>query len=199
MVDIYPSFIENSSREYKQKYNDSTTSHYIQNGYNMKIQPTPRVGVILCREKPNTSTKFKSTSSLCYNESTDEFLTVYQNASRLWGFPKGRLNKFFLSGKEILEDRKIGACRELYEETGVNIDVKNLKCQNMINIKRGNQHHCYFIYRINENVNVNIDGIEIGGYKWMTLSELLKNKKSFFTEQAINKLFYNQYKSSITK
>lgn len=146
----------------------------------MNKKPTPRVGVVLefcgCNSKEE-----------CKRES-HEYLIVYQNASKLWGFPKGRLNKYFDYGKEILEDRKKGACRELHEETGIKIESKCLNCNQMLSIKRGNHYHYYFIHEIQEKLKVKVDEIEIGTYKWMTLDELQTSEKSFFTDQVIKKL-----------
>ena len=102
---------------------------------------TPRVGVVL---------NYK-----------DRYLCVYQYASNLWGFPKGRLKKF--------EKQKNGAVRELREETGIFIHPNCLTTNNMFHIKRGKHHHYYFILSIDYIPEVNIDGYEIIDYAWLTL------------------------------
>ena len=57
----------------------------------------PRVGVLLVYKSKETT--------------SPEYLCVHQDASKLWGFPKGRWKYF--------ETYTQGACRELLEETGM--------------------------------------------------------------------------------
>lgn len=121
---------------------------------------TPRAGVIIKHD--------------------DKYLCVFQRASRLWGFPKGRLKEF--------ESYKEGACRELMEETCICISPHILDQNNSIHIKRGKHHHYYFIYNVDSRPIVNVDEYEIIDYKWMTLSELDELNISFFTEQTIKRL-----------
>lgn len=110
----------------------------------------------------------------------NKYLCVYQDASKFWGFPKGRLN--------YLESYRVGACRELFEETGVYLLPYMLNFKNMITVKRGNQKHNYFMVKTPVFPNVNIDGYEITNYKWMTLEELKSQNVSFFTEQLLRKM-----------
>lgn len=114
----------------------------------------------------------------------DVYLCVYQSASKLWGFPKGRL--------KIFEHFKDGACRELFEETGIYISPKVLNQNIMIHIKRGKHHHHYYIHDIDKMPNVHIDMDEIIDYKWMTLDQLASMCTSFFTEQVIKRLRDNK-------
>lgn len=133
---------------------------------------TPRVGVIIS-----------------FN---NKYLCVYQNASNLWGFPKGRL--------KADETYKRGACRELFEETGIYIYSSHLNINNMIHIKRGKHHHYYFLVNLNFYPSVSIDNYEITDYKWMSLDELEKVKTSFFTEQVVRRLQRLQYmKRNVTE
>lgn len=117
-----------------------------------------------------------------------EYLCVYQAASGLWGFPKGRWKKF--------ETYIQGACRELLEETGIKLQQSDLSMDFMYHIKRGKHHHYYFIKEVTHKPIVTVDGDEIIGYKWMTIDELSKiadqnyiNKGvSYFTDQAIKRI-----------
>jgi 8-oxo-dGTP pyrophosphatase MutT (NUDIX family) len=131
---------------------------------------TSRVGVILNRK--------------------DKYLCVFQSASKLWGFPKGRLRKF--------EKQKNGACRELREETGIFITPNYLTTNNMLHIKRGKHHHYYFLLSIDQEPDVYIDGYEIIDYRWLTIEELSKLHTSFFTEQVCKRLSkLNEMKNNI--
>lgn len=121
---------------------------------------TPRVGVIL--------------------NHNDKYLCVFQYASNLWGFPKGRLRKY--------EKQKNGACRELREETGIYISPSYLTTNNMLHIKRGKHHHYYFLLSLNYIPDVYIDGYEIIDYNWLTIEELSNRRTSFFTEQVCKRI-----------
>lgn len=110
----------------------------------------------------------------------DEYLCVYQDASNLWGFPKGRAKNF--------ETYTQGACRELLEETGIKIHYRDLTTDNMYHIKRGKHHHYYFIKEVSHKPVVTVDGEEITGYKWMTLPELSSKDVSYFTDQVIKRM-----------
>lgn len=127
---------------------------------------TPRVGVIM------------------KHKSTERYLCVFQEASKLWGFPKGRLKPF--------ESHKDGACRELWEETRVHVSHNILNFNDMIHIKRGKHHHYYFLLDVEDKPNVTVDMYEILDHKWMTIDELSREKTSFFTEQAIKRLTINE-------
>ncbi|MDD4930677.1 MAG: NUDIX hydrolase [Candidatus Colwellbacteria bacterium] len=128
----------------------------------------PRVGVLLAYQSKDTPT------------SSPEYLCVYQDASKLWGFPKGRWKNF--------ETYTQGACRELLEETGIKIHHTELSTNNMYHIKRGKHHHYYFVKEVSRKPVVTVDGEEIIGYKWMTISDLSKMSVSYFTDQVIKKL-----------
>lgn len=123
----------------------------------------PRVGIILV-----------------YRTTPIEYLCVYQDASKLWGFPKGRWKNF--------ETYTQGACRELLEETGIKISHSELSTHNMIHVKRGKHHHYYFIKEITHKPVVTVDNSEITGYKWMTINELKNCDISYFTEQVVKKI-----------
>lgn len=81
-----------------------------------------------------------------------------------------------------------GACRELYEETGVNILPEELSNSEYHHIKRGGHHHFYFVKNINKKPTIYIDNYEIIDYKWMTIRELSMKRVSYFTEQMIKKI-----------
>ena len=127
----------------------------------------PRVGVLLVYKKS-------------FDDFDPQYLCVHQDASKLWGFPKGRWKKF--------ETYTQGACRELLEETGIKISSSDLSVNNMIHVKRGKHHHYYFIKEIYDKPMVNVDGYEIIDYQWMTLQQLSIKNVSFFTDHVINRL-----------
>ena len=125
----------------------------------------PRVGVVLVYYPKNNC---------------PEYLCVYQDASKLWGFPKGRWKN--------LETYTQGACRELLEETGININHQELSLNNMYHIKRGKHHHYYFLKEVYHKPVVTVDGVEIINYRWMTLPELSRMDISYFTDQIVKRL-----------
>lgn len=141
----------------------------------------PRVGVLLVY-KPKNNLK-------TFNYFDHQYLCVHQDASKLWGFPKGRWKKF--------ETYTQGACRELLEETGIQISPNDLSINNMIHVKRGKHHHYYFIKEVYEKPIVNVDGYEIIDYQWMTLQELSMKNVSFFTDHVINRLITLNIEDSI--
>jgi 8-oxo-dGTP pyrophosphatase MutT (NUDIX family) len=115
--------------------------------------------------------------ALQYN---DKYLCVYQKASNLWGFPKGQLKD--------TESERQGACRELKEETGVDLNPQYLNNRNIILTKRGTNSHCYYFLKISKLPKVQIDNDEISDYRWMTLEELLALNTSFFTRRTAQRL-----------
>lgn len=130
--------------------------------YNMS---TPRAGVML---------------KYINEQKEPEYLCVFQQSSKFWGLPKGRIKMF----ESYIE----GACRELYEETGVNILPEELSNSEYHHIKRGGHHHFYFVKNINKKPTIYIDNYEIIDYKWMTIRELSMKRVSYFTEQMIKKI-----------
>jgi 8-oxo-dGTP pyrophosphatase MutT (NUDIX family) len=110
----------------------------------------------------------------------ERYLCVYQHASKLWGFPKGQLDP--------LESNREGASRELFEETGIQIDPHILNPRNVIYTRRGKNSHCYYIVDVKVPPPVNIDNYEISDYRWMTLEEILHQPVSFFTRRTVERL-----------
>lgn len=134
---------------------------------------TPRAGIII--------------------KNKDEYLSVLQDASKLWGFPKGRM--------KYGEKESDCATRELKEETGIELDINLLKEDNLIHIKRGKHHHFYYIVEVESKPECIIDNDEIADYKWRTLSEFSKiTNVSYFTDQVLKKLAlinYSNFKKNI--
>ena len=115
--------------------------------------PVPRVGIILRTPISSTNT-LKVTEDYPLNGKYI-YLTVYQDASGLWGFPKGRW-------KSDIETYFQGAMRELKEETGVFLKHFMYKRQNeKIVIKKGKQQHHYFVIDVAVPPLVSIDNYEI--------------------------------------
>ena len=143
--------------------------------------PTPRVGIII-------RCPYSSISYLKPMDNVDLqkqpkyiYLTVFQSASGLWGFPKGRwkMNK---------ETYYQGALRELKEETGIVLNnTYNHKIQKL-SIKRGKHHHYYFIIYLLTPPFVNIDNKEIIDYRWATLDWISSRNVSYFTENVLENL-----------
>ncbi len=123
---------------------------------------TPRVGIIIK-----------------YN---DKYLSVFQSASKLWGFPKGQLQD---------EDKELIDCgiRELGEETGIVLNKDIFKLTDLIHIKRGKHHHYYYVKELLYEPECKIDNNEIVDYRWISLKDFMNvSNISFFTEQVLKKL-----------
>lgn len=143
--------------------------------------PIPRVGIIIRCPFSSISYLKQVDNMDNYNQPKYIYLTVYQSASSLWGFPKGRLNS---NNETYLQ----GALRELKEETGVVLNINQSHKMKKINIKRGKHHHYYFIIDLPTPPFVNIDNREIVDYRWATLDWISSRHVSYFTENVIEKL-----------
>lgn len=155
-------------------FRDKTRENYLFSN------PTPRVGIII--RCPFSSVSYLKPIDVDNCKQTKYiYLTVYQAASFLWGFPKGRLNV-------NRENYYQGALRELREETGIILNTFPYHKVKKINIKRGKHHHYYFLIDLPTPPFVNIDNREIVDYRWATLDWLSSRNVSFFTENVIDKL-----------
>lgn len=148
----------------------------------------PRTGIIISLMDPNLIKKIRGDN----DDPSELYLCVHQNASKLWGFPKGRLKEN--------ETKEAGACRELKEETDVDLREDEINESDSIHIKRGKHHHFYYFKTLNYIPEVKIDQDEIDDYSWFSLDELSKHNISFFTEQVLRRikpsLFYNKIESN---
>lgn len=158
-------FITDRFIEYKID-RDENIYYYLKNIYiivdiALSNMSTPRVGIII---------KFN-----------DKYLSVFQDASKLWGFPKGR----------IQENESLVKCglRELKEETNIELTEEQLGPGDLIHIKRGKHHHYYYLIELNYEPSCQIDNDEIKDFKWVTLKEFSSIRNvSFFTDQVLRKL-----------
>ena len=117
----------------------------------------------------------------------NKILMVQENKTDiqgLWDLPGGKL--------KIDEDIKQAAIREILEETGYNIELKNiLLIQNYIT-NRGVLLIIYFQASLSDSRQVEYRKNEISNVKWFTLEEI-KNipKKNIRGGDGIDKLLYN--------
>lgn len=108
--------------------------------------------------------------------SSGHVLMVHQNESLLWGFPKG--------GREKREDDVRCGIRELFEETGIFLRREDISEGNYMLVN----DHKYYIVEFDNPTVVRIDGREIRGFEWVSISQVYKKRISYTTEKAVNKL-----------
>jgi len=118
--------------------------------YPKKIEKARRSGIIFVKKEPS----FKDV----------KFLVVRGKWSGIWSFPKGRMNDD--------ESEEVCAIREVQEETGINITLKEL--DNKDNLKIG--RNTYFIINVNNIDEYNTfdikDKYEVDLVEWKTFDEL---------------------------
>lgn len=105
-----------------------------------------------------------------------QFLLVYSNRNKIWGFPKGHIEP----GEKELET----ALREIREEAGLR-DLKVIEGFREEDIyeavsNRGEskgklieKHSLYFLCKAKQN-DVKVDGTEVTDYCWLNLEEAMK-------------------------
>lgn len=107
-------------------------------------------------------------------EKERDFLVIYSERNRIWGFPKGHI--------EEGETERDAALREIYEETG----LTNLRFSDTFREEdsypavgrrefRGLEiikHSIYFLCEARNGI-IHTDGTEITDYRWMPYSEAL--------------------------
>lgn len=101
----------------------------------------------------------------------DESVLVVKGwlGSAKWSLPGGGLHKN--------EDPAVGACRELYEETGLSIEPDNLKLVGEFEGGKRGLHFNYYGYvvRLDQKISPVPKGIEIVETKWLPISGLNEN------------------------
>lgn len=120
----------------------------------------------------------------CYTNVLDyenyKILVVKQKYTNYWGLPKGHIEKN--------EDLLSSAIREVYEETGINLENMNIGIDyDEVNIERHRnlsnliiiKKICFFVYVLLRNVDPpkKYHTNEISDVKWYTLSQLKNNVK----------------------
>lgn len=103
----------------------------------------------------------------------NKFLMVFQKASRKWGFPKG--------GKKPDEEPRTTAIRELFEETGFEVDISVINNAPEIIIHSNHDTHIYYVVWTNENPDASLPieasnsfEEEITGFRWHTYESILE-------------------------
>ena len=111
------------------------------------------------------------------SEDGEYFLMVYQNHAGKWSFPKG--------SKEFGETNFFCMKRELYEETGININ--ELKYTFLYKIRR--YQYSLSIIQLKENYKSIVlnprDTEEIGQAKWVKINDALKLNLNRVTEDVV--------------
>jgi len=117
-----------------------------------------------------------------YDEEEKKYLLVYGRKSGKWGFPKGH--------QEIGESDEQTAVREFYEETGIKLQIHDLK------EKIRFRNNVYFNGSCSHQPILNIqDTKEILKISWFSMNEILhlpKDCLNFGLKSWLNGLLYNQ-------
>lgn len=111
----------------------------------------------------------KSCGAVIYRKRAglNEFLLIKSKDDDYWGFPKGHM--------EENEDEIETALREVYEETGLNIEiVHGFRVETEFFILTDILKKVVFFIGIPNDVPVKIDTDEVDDYRWMTFEAALK-------------------------
>ena len=111
------------------------------------------------------------------HKTSSEVLTVLNDASGKWGFPKGKRERRDTS-------RVAAAQRETKEEVGIHVDEKQIEQGQCLSYKR---HH-YFLVDVDTKLEPKIDGREIRAAKWQSLTDLAKLPMSTITVRILQTL-----------
>lgn len=111
---------------------------------------------------------------------------VYHNDLKSYLYPGGHLN---VSDKSPLE----GAIREIKEETGldnleeikvctnslvlIDIDTHKIEDNKRLNLPSHEHYDFRYLFTIEKKETISIDSTELKDYKWISLSELEKEKQ----------------------
>ena len=100
-------------------------------------------------------------------------LVVRNVSSGYWGWPKGRR----MQGEQPI----VAAARELAEETSVRVDLAAA-------VEVGAGAHRLYIINVTMRPSVQVDGVEINAYDWITPAELASLPLSLFTRRMITRV-----------
>lgn len=156
-------------------FGGSLTHNYIKKLllHNNKEQYIPNIKNYI--KSYNKYNKSRQTAGILFRYN-DSFLVVQtNNGLNIWGMPKGKQED-----DESIEDT---ACREFYEETG--IDVTEFIHSDTLNYRV--QKTLFFVLETDVKVNVsNFKTNEISGVKWVSYMEVLNNPQSY--SKQVNKI-----------
>jgi len=111
----------------------------------------------------------KSCGAVIYRESNNEykFLIISHNSDGHWGFPKGHV--------EEGENEKETATREVYEETGLQVEfIEGFRSRDEYSPKENIMKEVIFFLSKANSGEVNMQLSEVRDYKWVNLEEANK-------------------------
>jgi len=124
---------------------------------------------VIEREGDNVMRWEKSCGAVIYRESNNEykFLIISNNSDGHWGFPKGHV--------EEGENEKETAAREVYEETGLQVEfIEGFRIRDEYSLKENVMKEVIFFLSKANSSEVNIQLSEVRDYKWVNLEEANK-------------------------
>jgi 8-oxo-dGTP pyrophosphatase MutT (NUDIX family) len=107
----------------------------------------------------------------CYLQVDEKFLFLQRASEKSepekWGVPAGKLEK----GESLLE----GAKRELFEETGINIDDRRIRFDKTLFVRKYDIDFTYHMFKVltPEGIEVTLSSEHIA-YGWFNRGELMK-------------------------
>jgi ADP-ribose pyrophosphatase YjhB (NUDIX family) len=127
----------------------------------------------------DTIDKVTECGIILFNSDQSKLLVVYQNESKRWGLPKGKMDNIELLEKDYMKCAK----RELEEETRINLNMNKFKKIGSVIIK----NKLFYIISLTKDIRDNMhfvpqDREEIGEVKWIHIN----NIKTFLVKNDCN-------------
>jgi len=126
----------------------------------------------------------KSCGAVIYRENNNEyeFLIISHNSDGHWGFPKGHV--------EEGEKEEETAVREVYEETGLQVDfIEGFRSREEYSLKENAMKEVIFFISKANNCEVNIQLCEVKDYKWASFEEASKLLQYVSSKQTLSEAY----------
>jgi len=126
----------------------------------------------------------KSCGAVIYRENNNEyeFLIISHNSDGHWGFPKGHV--------EEGEKEEETAVREVYEETGLQVDfIEGFRSREEYSPKENVMKEVIFFISKANSCEVNIQLCEVRDYKWASFEEASKLLQYVCSKQTLSEAY----------
>lgn len=132
---------------------------------------------------------------ILFDNTMNNILIIYQNESKKWGLPKGKMEEHEIENKKYFDCAK----RELQEETGIMITAHRYKKIKTIIIK----NKLFYIIQILKNFNTTqkpLDKTEIGNIQWININNVhnfVNETQCNITLKIFSQMMFNDYSKPI--